>query len=233
MIPVPTVSIVTLLTDRREFIPLLKACVDLQDYDKSKIEWVIVDDSGIDSNLAKSDFEDCSIKPFYVSLSHKLSLGRKRNISCQLSSGEFIIFFDDDDIHYPNRISSNVYALTRRGNRNIAGASVQDLLDVSSNKIYRHGPYGPNHATAGTFFFRRELLKVTSFRDSDKAGEESFFLKKYTIPMHQLRPENATILLAHKNNTINKERFFKKEKFRCYLNDIKLPKKIISAIPNK
>ena len=86
MIPVPTVSIVTLLTDRREFIPLLKACVDLQDYDKSKIEWVIVDDSGIDSNLAKSDFDDCSIQPFYVSLSHKLSLGRKRNISCQLSS---------------------------------------------------------------------------------------------------------------------------------------------------
>ena len=40
----PTVTIVTLLTDRREFLPLLKACINNQIYDKSKIEWVILDD---------------------------------------------------------------------------------------------------------------------------------------------------------------------------------------------
>ena len=229
----PTVSIVTLLTDRRNFIPLLKACVELQDYDKSRIEWVIVDDSGLDSSEAKKDFMDCSIQPFYISLSHKIALGRKRNISCQIASGEFIIFFDDDDIHYPNRISSNVLELTRRGRMNIAGSSRQDMLDISTGNIYRHGPYGPNHAVASTFFFRRELLKITAFRDSDKAGEEAYFLKNYSIPMHQLLPENTTIILAHDDNTIKKNRFITKEKFRLNISDLKLPPKIIDAIPNK
>ena len=32
----PTVTIVTLLTDRREFLPLLKACINNQNYDNSK-----------------------------------------------------------------------------------------------------------------------------------------------------------------------------------------------------
>ena len=40
----PTVSIVTLLADRRHFIPLLRKCVELQTYPTDKIEWVIVDD---------------------------------------------------------------------------------------------------------------------------------------------------------------------------------------------
>ena len=31
----PIVTIVSLLTDRREFLPLLKACINNQNYDKS------------------------------------------------------------------------------------------------------------------------------------------------------------------------------------------------------
>ena len=37
-------------TDRREFLPLLIACINNQNYDKSKLEWVILDD-GEDKNL--------------------------------------------------------------------------------------------------------------------------------------------------------------------------------------
>ena len=120
-------------------------------------------------------------------------------------------FFDDDDIHYPNRISSNVLELTRRGRMNIAGSSRQDILDISTGNIYRHGPYGPNHAVASTFFFRRDILKTTAFRDSDKSGEEAYFLKNYSIPMHQLIPENTTIILGHDNNTIKKIDFLQKK----------------------
>ena len=69
----PTVTIVTLLTDRREFLPLLKACINNQNYDKSKLEWVILDD-GEDKNLI---FDDCSVKPLYFHCSENLQLAEK------------------------------------------------------------------------------------------------------------------------------------------------------------
>ena len=72
----PFVTIVTLLTERREFLPLLKACINIQDYDKSKIEWVVVDDS----KSGTPDFKGCSIEPLYISFSQKLTIARKRNI---------------------------------------------------------------------------------------------------------------------------------------------------------
>ena len=83
----PTVTIVTLLTDRREFLPLLKACINNQNYDKSKLEWVILDD-GENKNL---NFDDCSVKPLYFHCS-KTYNWQKKNIACRISTGEFITF---------------------------------------------------------------------------------------------------------------------------------------------
>ena len=223
---IPLVTVVTLLTERREFIPLLKACMDSQDYDKSQIEWVILDD-GKDKN---PNFDDCSVKPLYFHCSQKLTIGRKRNIACRIATGEFIAFFDDDDYHYPNRISAGVDTLTLRGQKFIAGSTVLDIADISTGKIYRDGPYGQNHATGNTFFFRKQILSRTSFRDSDRAGEEANFLKNYKIPMEQIKPENTIICLAHSKNTISKKRFFKDEKLIGNLKDRSLSEKIHKEI---
>ena len=222
----PTVTIVTLLTDRREFLPLLKACINNQNYDKSKLEWVILDD-GDDNNF---DFDNCSVKPLYFHCSEKLTIGRKRNIACRIATGEFITFFDDDDIHYPNRITAGVENLTKRGQRYISGSTKLDIADISTGKIYRSGPFAKNHATAGTFFFRKQFLSMSSFRDSDRAGEEAYFLKNYQTPMEQIRPEHTIICLAHSKNTISKKRFFKDEKLSGTLDEKKLPKDITSEI---
>ena len=222
----PTVTIVTLLTDRREFLPLLKACINNQNYDKSKLEWVILDD-GDNNNL---DFDNCSVKPLYFHCSEKLTIGRKRNIACRIATGEFITFFDDDDIHYPNRITTGVENLTKRGQRYISGSTKLDIADISTGKIYRSGPFAKNHATAGTFFFRKQFLSMSSFRDSDRAGEEAYFLKNYQTPMAQIKPEDTIICLAHSKNTISKKRFFVDEKFIGTLDEKKLPKDITSEI---
>ena len=102
--------------------------------------------------------------------------------------------------------------------------------DISTGKIYRDGPYGQNHATGNTFFFRKQILSRTSFRDSDRAGEEANFLKNYKIPMEQIKPENTIICLAHSKNTISKKRFFKDEKLIGNLKDKSLSEKIHKEI---
>ena len=47
------------------------------------------------------------------------------------------------------------------------------------DKIYQFGPYGPQHATAGTFAFKRELLKEHSYENHAALAEEKHFLILY------------------------------------------------------
>ena len=74
------------------------------------------------------------------------------------------------------------------------------------DKIYQFGPYGPMHATAGTFAFRRKLLQETKYDDNAEIAEEKAFLKNYTVPLVQLDPMKAILVFAHQYNTFDKRR---------------------------
>ena len=65
------------------------------------------------------------------------------------------------------------------------------------SKMYQFGPYGPNHAAAGTFAFRTELLKSTSYEDHAALAEEKKFLKDYTVPFVQLDPFKTILVFSH------------------------------------
>ena len=202
-IDTPKVSIVTLLAERASFIPLIKYCVDYQTYPKSHLEWIILDDGVTD----KSKEFDLGIAT-YVKLFKKFNIGRKRQIACDIACGEFIIFFDDDDIHLSHRIATSVNKLQKIGARYVAGNSKMMISDLKTENIYEVGPYHKNHCTAGTMCFRKEIFSGTSFRESDKSGEEAFFLKNWKIPVIQLNMEDTIICLGHNENTISKNRFF-------------------------
>ena len=220
-IDTPKVSIVTLLGDRDEFIPLLNLCVKHQTYSKSHIEWIILDDGKIDrSHFFNDDFVN------YIRIYKKLNLGRKRQIACDIACGEFIIFFDDDDIHFPHRIEKSVYRLQRVGSRFVVGNSKMLICNFFDENIYEVGPFHKNHCTAGTMCFRKEIFKGTSFRESDKAGEEAFFLKNWTIPVVQLKPDDTIMCLAHSKNTVSKEHLFIPKNIKNNLSDYKLGKEL-------
>ena len=121
-IDTPKVSIVTLLGERNSFIPLLKHCVDYQSYPSSHMEWIILDDGLIMIESKEFDLEIAT----YVKLFKKFNIGRKRQIACDIAGGEFIIFFDDDDIHLSHRIKTSVDKLQKIGARYIAGNSKND-----------------------------------------------------------------------------------------------------------
>ena len=215
------VSIVTILGDRNDFIPLIKCCVNFQTYPKEYLEWIILDDGDIDRS-SHFDTDICT----YIKLYKKLNIGRKRQIASDISCGEFIIFFDDDDIHFPHRIEKSVSRLQKVGARFVAGSSKMLICDLNSEKIFKVGPYHKNHCTAGTMCFRKEILKGTSFRTSDKAGEEAYFLKNWSIPVIQLDKEDTIICLSHNQNTVNKNHLLKDENFYNNLNDYKFPEKL-------
>jgi hypothetical protein len=72
--------------------------------------------------------------------------------------------------------------------------------------MVQFGPYGKDHATAGTFAFKRQLLKQTRYNEDACLAEEREFLKGYTIPFVQLDPMKTILVFSHSHNTMDKRK---------------------------
>jgi hypothetical protein len=96
-------------------------------------------------------------------------------------------------------------------------------------KMYKFGPYGPNHATAGTFAFKRSLLKETCYEEDAVIGEEKFFLKNYTIPFVQLEPLKTILVFSHNHNTFDKKRLIDTKSPVCKESALKV-KQVIKSV---
>ena len=173
--------------------------MEAQTYPAEKIEWVVIDDGAEDVGAQFS-----GARELYLRSNKRLTIGRKRQFAADVASGEFIIFFDDDDLHYPHRVERSVEKLQKIGSRMVAGNSEMLLVDKSAEKVIKVGPHHKNHATAGTMAFRREFLKHTSFRPSDKSGEEMHFLLNWTVPVVQMSCQDTIVAVSHDENTISK-----------------------------
>lgn len=202
----PFVSIITPTFNRRPFIPTMIECYKNQTYPKNRMEWIIVDDGTdkIEDLIKKENFPEDQVK--YFSLPQKVNLGKKRNICHQHSKGSILVYMDDDDYYPPERVSHAVETLLAHPEAMAAGSSEIYIYFKHIQKMYQFGPYMPNHATAGTFAFRRELLNDTAYQDEAAIAEERAFLKNYTVPMVQLDPLKTILVFSHIHNTYDKKK---------------------------
>jgi hypothetical protein len=200
----PTVSVCTPTFNRRPFIPIMLECFRNQTYPKNKIEWIIVDDG---TDKIKDLVEQANIPQIkYYEVPEKMTLGAKRNYMHQYATGSIIVYMDDDDYYPPERIAHAVERLEQNKSALCAGSSEIYIYFKHIQKMIQCGPYGPNHATAGTFAFRRELLKITKYEEHAAIAEERAFLKEYTIPFVQLDPLKTILVFSHEHNTFDKRK---------------------------
>ena len=203
----PFVSVCTPTFNRRPFIPIMFECFRNQNYPKDHIEWIIVDDG---TDKIADLIEKANIPQIkYFSLDKKMSLGEKRNYMHKQSTGSIIVYMDDDDYYPPERISHAVEKLTSSPSALCAGSSEMYIYFKHIKKMYQCGPYGPNHATAGTFAFKKELLSKTQYENHAALAEEKAFLKNYTIPFVQLDPMKTILVFSHEHNTFDKRELLK------------------------
>lgn len=197
----PFVSICTPTFNRRPFINAMLKCFDHQTYPKDKMEWIIIDD-GTDKieDLVKHIPQ---IK--YFKYDDKMTLGKKRNIAHSKCTGEVIVYMDDDDYYPPERVSHAVETLRNNPKALCAGSSEMHIYFKHILQMYKFGPYGPNHATAATFAFRRELLSNSSYDDDACLAEEKHFLKDYTVPFVQLDALKTILVFSHQHNSFDKK----------------------------
>jgi hypothetical protein len=200
----PLVSVCTPTFNRRPFIQTMFECFRNQDYPKHRIEWIIVDDG---TDKIKDLVESSNIPQIrYFEVEEKMKLGAKRNYMHKYARGSIIVYMDDDDYYPPDRISHAVERLQSAPNALCAGSSEIYIYYKQLQKMYQCGPYGPNHATAGTFAFRSELLKITKYEETASLAEERAFLKEYTIPFVQLDPMKTILVFSHEHNTFDKRK---------------------------
>ena len=202
----PFVSVCTPTFNRRPFIQNMINCYKNQTYPKNRMEWIIVDDGTdpIQDILAKEKIQN--VHYFYVD---KMNLGGKRNFMHTKAKGSIIVYMDDDDYYPPDRVSHAVDKLTENPQALCAGSSEIYIYFKGLKRMVQFGPYGPNHATAGTFAFKKELLNQTKYDDDAAIAEERAFLKEYTVPFVQLDPMKTILVFSHEHNTFDKRELLK------------------------
>ena len=197
----PFVSVCTPTFNRRPFFPMAIQCFLTQTYPADRVEWIIIDD-GTDKI---GDLVQSIPQVRYFSYDAKMHLGQKRNLMHQQAKGDILVYMDDDDYYPPERISHAVEMLQNNPSALCAGSSEMYIYFKHIQKMYQFGPYGPNHSTAATFAFRKELLQHTSYDDDACVAEEKRFLKDYTIPFVQLDPMKTILVFSHVHNSFDKK----------------------------
>jgi len=168
------------------------------------MEWIILDDG---TDKVGDLFTASGLKNVrYYSEDIKLNIGAKRNKLNELATGEYVVCMDDDDYYPPERVSHVVFKLSSQPQFEICGSSELYMFYSDNKKIYKIGPYHPNHATNGTFGYRRRFFATHKYDETVTHAEETSFLEKYTVPMLQLNPMKVMLVMSHSENTFDKKK---------------------------
>ena len=205
----PFISIITPTKNRPEFFPNILRNFFRQDYDLERMELIIGDDSDKSYELLIQKHKNIN----YIFLEH-MSIGKKRNILCEKSKGDIVIFMDDDDYYPPNKVSHVVEKLWN-SKYLVSGSSEMYVYYICYDKIFKFGPYATqgqtdstNHATCGTLSFKKEYFKNNKFPDKNSA-EEKVFLKNWETDVLQLDSFKSILCISHLDNTVDKHKYLK------------------------
>lgn len=160
------VSCIMPTKNRRQFVPRAISCFLAQSYEPREL--IILDNGEPIADLVP---KDSRIR--YMRLNTKQTTGQLRNFCCQLSAGEFIAHWDDDDWSHPKRLEEQLAAL---GGKNLTGYRQILFHGPEQGDVMRYsGP--PDFAVGTSLFYRRAWWMKNRFANQN-VGEDWDFLKR-------------------------------------------------------
>jgi glycosyltransferase involved in cell wall biosynthesis len=142
----------------------------------------------------------------YLAEDEKMNIGMKRNKLNAAAKGDIIVCMDDDDYYSDERVAHVVKKLMSNPAYLICGSSEIYMYYTDIQKIYKLGPYAANHATNGTFGYKRKFLENHKYDETVTHAEETSFLNGYKEPLIQLDPFKVMLVMAHSENTFDKKK---------------------------
>ncbi len=186
--------------NRRRFVPSAIELFLAQDYDDKEL--VIIDD-GADS-VADIIPHHPQIR-YHREASGSQSLGGKRNLACDLSRGDVILHWDDDDWYAPWRISYQAECLIRE-DLDLCGLDRPLFVDALAGEAWEYTLMG---AAAGwlcgaTLGYRKSFWRDHRFPEI-RIGEDTRFVRSARGARIGALPDNRCFLARiHAANTATK-----------------------------
>ena len=199
MASLPLVSCIMPTRNRRQFVSQAIWYFQRQEY--SFKELIVVDDG--EDAIADLIVDDQRIR--YLRLEQRHSLGAKRNLACEMSRGDLIAHWDDDDWIAPHRLGLQVAQLL---NAEADVCGICELLYYHINAgeawLYR---YEDNHRpwlAGGTLLYRRSIWANNPFLTINVGEDTAFIWQLPKARLHVIPDNSFYIGLIHSHNTAAK-----------------------------
>lgn len=201
MIKYPLISCIMLTRNRFKLFKLAVQDFINQTYEFKEL--VIVNNGNIIYQLRVDRFLkkiNANIK--HIKIKHK-TIGEMRNIGIQNSNGEYLVIFDDDDYHHPDRLKYQIDICLRS---NVDATLLKNFIATYKNDRYL---CSITHGLEGTMLFKNpnDSIKYSGINQ----GEDTFFRKslvenKYNIIVLD-NPHEFYEYRFHGNNTVSLKHF--------------------------
>lgn len=210
------VSVIITTYQRQEF--LINAINSVYKSDYSHFEIIVVDDNGkgteyqlnnkvlLDKYTVYSNFK-------YFAMPNNSGACKARNQGAAIANGEILMFLDDDDYYFPNKISAQVNAITLN-NVDACLCAMKRLdsnnCEIISNQNFPRGQNLKQFITNGNCFTTMIAITKAAFDKIDGFSEiarfqDEFFMCKFFENNLQvfLLQEQLFVFNEHDNNRIS------------------------------
>ena len=194
-----------------ESLSLLKDMINEQTFIDEIKEWIIVDGSKGINKITKFDIQKLQ-KDFKPTIifgefdENCITIGKLRNKTNDLATGNIIVCMDDDDYYPPTRVEE-AYSNLLISKKLIAGCNITYFYDFCLEKEFKmvnKVTHGDNHSHNNSMAYKREYLTNHRYNDESTFAEEDKFTNKFSEPMEHLNPNKSVTMSSHISNTYNK-----------------------------
>lgn len=194
------VSCIMPTRDRRSLAALAIAWFRHQDYPDKEL--VVLDDGDIPIGDLVAGVPGVR----YQRLDKPVLLGTKRNLACELATGDFIAHWDDDDWQAPTRLSTQVHGLAS-GRAELSGTSRLLFWDAEHSRAWRYTwPTGARPWLAGTSLcYAVSLWRRHPFPAVGVGEDTRFVWQSGARELDDLRSCDLVVALLHSRSTVRKD----------------------------
>lgn len=212
-----SVTILIPYYNRYKFKELIEYNINIQDYEDIK-EVIVLDDSDDGTDLKLDTKYNTKIIKV-----RRMTIGEKRNELIKKCNTKYAIFMDSDDIYLPSYVSHSMDLLLKNKKYNIVG-SADMLFYFTDTKTYSSMSCLKLHLIhEATICVNAKWFKKCCKFNKTNSGEGQA-LKGYEKFIIESDIKKLMVCIGHKQNTVNKNQWNKKNDNNQVLRDYLAPK---------
>jgi hypothetical protein len=213
----PRVSILTPLYNRNKWLPMMIMNIKTFDYDKSKLEWFILDSKDgeedvrlLPNDIAIKNVQDMihPIKLRYEYIPRRMSIAEKRTYLSKRMTHNWFANMDSDDIYMESYLKYSIQ-LCKKNKVGLCGSPqmifIYPHLDYRITAIQCAAKRQMHEATmVGT---KKYLKQMNYYSRHDEKGEGASLVDGNEINVIKSECALCMICVCHNTNTCNKDAF--------------------------